>query len=353
MASLFEPLSLGSVRLRNRIALSPMCQYSARKGYAGEWHLRHYAERAIGGAGLVVVEATAVQPDGRITLGDLGIWDDRRAEALAKIARAIKAGGAAAGIQLAHAGRKASTGLPWEGALWLPPQDGGWQTRGPSAIAFGPGYPAPAALEKEAIGELVSAFASAAQRAQAAGFELVELHSAHGYLLHQFLSPLSNTRVDEYGGDLEGRLRLPLEVAAALRSVLPSGFPIVVRISATDWVEGGWDLESAIEYSRRLMRLGVDLIDVSSGGLVPYARPTLGPMYQVPFARAIRERAGVATGAVGLITGIEEASLVIADGSADLVSLGRLLLRDPYWPQRNAPPGFQRPPLQYLRAFPS
>lgn len=349
---LYDSLELRSVALRNRIALSPMCQYSAVDGYPADWHVRHYGERAVGGAGLVVVEATAVLPEGRITPGDLGIWDDEHAEALGELVRVIKAGGAAAGIQIAHAGRKASSSRPWEGGAWLPPNKGGWPTLAPSALAFGPSYAAPRALGEAGLGDLLGAFAAAARRAVAVGFDLVELHSAHGYLLHEFLSPLSNVRADRYGGNLEGRMRFPLEAAAAVRGALGEGVPMLVRISASDWMERGWDLESSVEYAKALKALGVDLIDASSGGLVPDARPAVGPMYQVPFARGLRERAAIATGAVGLITELGEARSIVEGGSADIVSLGRLLLRDPYWPLRNAPPDRRSCPPQYLRAFP-
>jgi 2,4-dienoyl-CoA reductase-like NADH-dependent reductase (Old Yellow Enzyme family) len=349
---LFEPLRLRGVELPNRIALSPMCQYSAEDGLPSDWHLRHYVERAIGGAGLVVVEATAVLPEGRISPGDLGIWDEEHAEALGKIARAIQAAGAVAGIQIAHAGRKASIARPWEGGAWLPPDKGGWATASPSALAFET-YAAPIALDDKGIGAVIAAFAAAARRAVAVGFDLVELHSAHGYLLHQFLSPLSNLRADRYGGSLDGRMRFPLEVAAAVRGALPETMPMLVRISATDWVVGGWDIEGSVEYALALKAHGIDLVDASSGGLVADAKPAVGPMYQAHFARAIRERAGIATGAVGMITEIGEARSIIEGGIADIVSFGRLLLRDPYWPLRSAPPDRRRAPLQYIRAFPS
>lgn len=348
---LFEELHLRSLTLRNRIAVSPMCQYSAKEGLPTDWHYRHYPERAIGGAGLVMVEATAVLPEGRITHGDLGIWDEERSDALGRIARAIKAGGAAAGIQLAHAGRKASTTVPWEGGSWLPIEGGGWTTSAPSSIAFAPGYAAPKALDEAGLAEVCEAFVAAALRAVRAGFDLVELHSAHGYLLHEFLSPLSNTRGDLYGGDADKRMRFPLDVAAAVRAALPAGMPLFVRISATDWAEGGWDLAGSIEYARKLKEIGVDLVDASSGGLVHGAKPAVGPMYQAPFSRAIREATGIATGAVGLITELREAKSIIESGTADLVSFGRLLLRDPYWPLRNSPPERRRTPNQYLRAF--
>jgi 2,4-dienoyl-CoA reductase-like NADH-dependent reductase (Old Yellow Enzyme family) len=351
MASLFEPLRLRGLEARNRIALSPMCQYSAENGFPTAWHLRHYAERSIGGAGLVVVEATAVLPEGRITPGDLGLWDDERAEALASVASAIKAGGAAAGVQIAHAGRKASTSRPWEGDAPLPPERGGWQTVGPSAIPFGPGRPAPRELGEDELPAIARAFADAARRAVRAGFDFVMLHSAHGYLLHEFLSPLSNRRTDRYGGGLENRMRFPIEAARAVRGALPESMPMLVRVSATDWMEGGWDLESSARYARELKGLGVDLVDISSGGLVPDAKPLVGPMYQVPFAEAVGKGALVAVGAVGLITRLEEASSIVEDGRADMVSLGRLLLRDPYWPLRSATPDRRGAPRQYLRAF--
>jgi len=350
---LFEGFQLRSLELRNRVAVSPMCQYSAEDGFPGDWHFRHYAERAIGGAGLVVIEATSVLPEGRITPSDLGIWDEERGRALGSVARAIKAGGAAAGIQLAHAGRKASTAVPWEGGSWLPPEGGGWTTSGPSPLAFAPGYAPPRPLDEAGMNEVLEAFASAARRAVEAGFDLIELHSAHGYLLHQFLSPLSNSRSDRYGGSAGNRMRFPLEVAAAVRGALPASMPMLVRVSATDWVPDGWDLEASVDYARELKALGVDLVDASSGGLVPYAKPAVGPMYQVPFARAMRERAGIATRAVGLITELGEARSIVADGDADLVPFGRLLLRDPYWPLRNAPSDRRPTPQQYLRAFPS
>jgi 2,4-dienoyl-CoA reductase-like NADH-dependent reductase (Old Yellow Enzyme family) len=328
-----------------------MCQYSSSEGLPADWHQRHYAERSVGGAGLVVVEATAVLPQGRITPGDLGIWDDERGRALGSLVRAIKSGGAAAGIQIAHAGRKASTSLPWEGDAGLSPEKGGWQPSAPSPLPFGPGRAVPAALGEDELPALVAAFAAAARRAVLAGFDLVELHSAHGYLLHEFLSPLSNIRSDRYGGSLENRMRFPLEVAAAVRAALPPSMPMLVRISATDWVEGGWDLPSSIEYAKALKKIGVDLIDCSSGGLSPDAKPAVGPMYQAPFARAVREGSGIATGAVGLITELREATSIIDEGAADLVSLGRLLLRDPYWPLRSSPAERRPAPKQYLRAF--
>lgn len=360
---LFETLRLRGLELRNRLAMSPMCQYSSEGGFPNEWHFRHYVERALGGVGLVVVEATAVLPEGRITPADLGIWDDEHAEALGGLAAAIKATGAAAGLQLSHAGRKASTSRPWEGDAWLPLASGGWTARAPSPAPYGPGRPESAVLAESELEELASAFAAAARRAIAVGFDLVELHAAHGYLIHQFLSPLSNAREDRYGGGLENRIRFPLEVARAMRGALPVDTPMLARLSATDWIEGGWDLESSIRFAAELKALGVDLVDCSSGGLVPadapievggrigFAKPIVAPLYQVPFARAIREGAGIATGAVGLITQAEEARSIVEEGAADIVTLGRLVLRDPYWPIRNAPADRRKAPLQYLRAF--
>jgi 2,4-dienoyl-CoA reductase-like NADH-dependent reductase (Old Yellow Enzyme family) len=349
--ALYEPLRLRGLELESRIALSPMCQYSARDGFPTAWHLRHYAERSVGGAALVVVEATAVLPEGRISPNDLGIWDDEHAEALSRIAAAIKAGGAAAGIQIAHAGRKASTSAPWEGDAYVPPERGGWIGEAPSPLPLKEGYPLPLALDEEGVAAVVAAFAAAARRATAAGFDLVELHSAHGYLLHQFLSPLSNERYDRYGGSLENRMRLAVETARAVRTALPDTVPMIARVSATDWVEGGWDLESTIELARAYKELGVDLVDVSSGGLSPKAVPRVAPLYQVPFAEAVRREAGIPVGAVGLITEAAQATAIIEEGKADLVSFGRLLLRDPYWPMRNAPAARRRTPKQYLRAF--
>jgi len=349
--ALYDPLRLRGLRLENRIAMPPMCQYSAEDGLPSEWHLRHYAERALGGAGLIVVEATAILPEGRITPRDLGIWDDRRGEALSRIARAIKDNGAAAGIQIAHAGRKASTLPPWEGGTYCPPGSGGWIGRAPSPLAFDGGFAAPKELEEGEVAEIAAAFGAAARRAAAAGFDLVELHAAHGYLIHQFLSPLSNRRSDRWGGSLENRMRLALEAASAARAAMPDAMPLLVRVSATDWVEGGWDLESTIALARELARRGVDLVDVSTGGLDPRAVPKVSPCYQAPFAEAVRRGAGVPTGAVGLITELAEAEAILAEGKADLVSFGRLLLRDPYWPMRNAPEERRRAPKQYLRAF--
>jgi len=330
---LFQELSLRGLSLRNRIAMSPMCQYSAHDGLANEWHFAHYGARAALGLGLMLVEATAVEARGRITPHDLGIWTDDQAAALGRIASFAKSQGAAIGIQLAHAGRKASVARPWDGgaAIAAGPGSLGWETVSASALPFHDGDPAPRELDRAGLAAVVEAFEAAARRALSSGFDLVEIHAAHGYLLHQFLSPLSNRRKDEYGGSLQNRARLLLEVYDAVRGVAGESRPVLVRVSATDWAEGGWDIAQCVELARLLKARGIDLIDVSSGGLVPWQKVEAGPGYQVPFARAIRTEAGVATGAVGLITGAAQAEAVLAEGSADLVILGRELLRNPGW----------------------
>ena len=330
-----------------------MCQYSATDGVPGDWHLVHLGSRAVGGAALVIAEATAVSPEGRISPQDTGIWDDRQADAWARIARFISSEGAVAGIQLAHAGRKASTASPWLGGKVLGPDQGGWTPVVPSAIAFDPHNPLPEALGDAGIAKVVADFVAAARRALAAGFELVEIHAAHGYLLHSFLSPLSNHREDRYGGSFDNRARLLREVVAGVRAVWPEHLPLWLRISASDWADGGWDIEQSIELARTLPALGVDLVDVSSGGLVPHARIPAEPNYQVPFAARIRREAGVATGAVGLITEAAQADAIIADGEADVVLLARELLRDPYFPRRAAQVlgATIDPPSQYQRAW--
>jgi 2,4-dienoyl-CoA reductase-like NADH-dependent reductase (Old Yellow Enzyme family) len=331
-ADLFSPLAIRGVRLRNRVAMSPMCQYSSQEGFANDWHLVHLGSRAAGGVGLVIVEATAVTREGRITPADMGIWDDRHVEPLERIVRFVQSQGAVAGIQLAHAGRKASCDVPWNGGRSLKtPQEGGWTVVGPSAIPFAEGDPVPVPLDEPGIDAVVAAFETAARRALAAGFQLIEIHAAHGYLLHEFLSPLSNRRDDRYGGSLENRMRLLLRVAHRLRSICPERMPLFVRISATDWVEGGWDLDRSVVLSSLLRDLGVDLIDVSSGAIVPSARIPVGPAFQVPLASRIRREASIMTGAVGMITEVEQARSVLARGDADLVLLGRELLREPYW----------------------
>jgi len=352
-ASLFTPLKLRSVTLRNRIAVSPMCQYSSEDGFATDWHLVHLGSRAVGGAGLVIMEATAVEPRGRISPGDVGIWKDRHIEPLARIAKFLRANGAAPGIQLAHAGRKASTATPWSGGGILTECAGGWQTVAPSPIPFQPGAPSPHEISAAEIAAIVGSFRAAALRAREAGFEVAEIHAAHGYLIHQFLSPLSNHRTDEYGGAFENRVRFAIEVIRAVRSAWPESLPLLLRISATDWVEGGWDLDQSVELARRARELGVDLIDCSSGGASPEQKIALGPGYQVPFAERIRREAGVPTGAVGLITTAEQAAEIVRCGQADLVLLARQFLRDPYFPLHAARELEEPtdPPMQYLRAF--
>jgi 2,4-dienoyl-CoA reductase-like NADH-dependent reductase (Old Yellow Enzyme family) len=353
-ADLLSPLTIRGVTLRNRIVMSPMCQYCAFDGFADDWHLVHIGSRAVGGVALTMVEATAVTPDGRITPRDLGIWSDRHAEPLARIARFVPTQGAVAGIQLAHAGRKASCDPPWKGGARLKTaEQGAWTVVGPSPISFNADDPLPVALDEEGIDRIVAAFEAAARRAVEAGFRVIEIHSAHGYLLHQFLSPLSNHRTDHYGGNLENRMRLVLRIAGALRALMPEGFPLFVRISATDWVPGGWDVEESIILARRLKDLGVDLIDVSSGALVPNVRIPLGPGFQVEFARRIRHDAGIRTGAVGLITEVSQSNAIITDGDADLVFLARELLREPYWAHKAVRELGQSPawPFQYEHAF--
>jgi 2,4-dienoyl-CoA reductase-like NADH-dependent reductase (Old Yellow Enzyme family) len=325
---LLSPLSIGGLQLRNRIVMSPMCQYSAEEGIANDWHLVHLGSRAAGGVSLIMVEATAVTRDGRISPGDLGIWTDAHTEPLARF---VHSQGAAAGIQLAHAGRKASHDLPWQGGATLKPGQGGWKVIGPSPIPFEDADPPPLALDEAGIHGIIEAFEAATRRGLLAGFQIIEIHAAHGYLLHEFLSPLSNHRNDSYGGTLENRMRLLLEVSQRLRRLLPKEVPLFVRISATDWVDGGWDIDQSVILCQRLKDVGVDLIDVSSGGMMPKARIPVGKGYQVPFARRIRAEAGIKTGAVGLITEPRHANEIITGGDADLVFLARELLREPYW----------------------
>lgn len=332
MSRLFSPFTLQSVTFRNRIFVSPMCQYSSREGLPTDWHLVHLGSRAVGGAGLVMVEATAVSPEGRISPGDSGIWSDAHAEAFRPLTRFIRDQGAVAGIQLAHAGRKGSCTLPWLGGGPLGAESCGWQPLAPSALPFDAGHPVPAAMTQDGMDEVEAAFRAAARRARAAGFQMVELHMAHGYLLHEFLSPLVNQRTDEYGGSLENRLRFPLRVAWAVRDEWPAELPLFVRISATDWVDGGWDIEQSLVLSRHLKEIGVDLIDCSSGFAVPDEPVPFAPGFQVPFAARIRAEAGIATGAVGVITEPTQAEQIVATGQADAVLLGRQMLRDPYWP---------------------
>jgi len=349
---LFSPLTLRSLTIKNRIALSPMCQYSARDGMANDWHLVHLGARALGGAGLVVAEATAVSAEGRISPGDLGIWKDEQVEPLARIASFIREHGAVPGIQLAHAGRKASTAVPWDGGGPLGPDAEGWSPiRGPSPVPFADGYPVPEPLDDAGLEGVVNAFARSAQRALKAGFQVVEIHGAHGYLLHSFLSPVSNRRTDGYGGSFENRTRLVREVVEGVRGVWPQGLPLLLRISSTDWLEEGWSLDDSVALARMVKPLGVDLVDCSSGGITPAGVPSVGPGYQVPFAERIRREGEVPTGAVGLITRPDQADDLIRTGKADLVLLGRQLLREPAWPLRAARALGQEVewPAQYLR----
>ncbi len=352
MSALFSHLRLRGVECRNRVFVSPMCQYSCRDGVPGEWHLVHLGSRAVGGAGLVMAEATAVAPDGRISPDDAGIWNGAQAEAWARVAGFVAAQGAVPAIQLAHAGRKASTAAPWAGHGTVAASAGGWTPVGPSPLAFDEGFPVPRELAGAEVAALPGLFAAAAARAKDAGMRAVELHFAHGYLVHEFLSPLSNRRTDAYGGSFDGRVRLALEIAAAVRRAWPDELPLMARVSATDWAGGGWDLEQTVELARRLKAAGVDFLDCSSGGLVPHAKVPVGPGYQVPFSAAVRARTGLATGAVGMITEPAQAEEIVASGKADAVLLARELLRDPYWPLRAAAAlGAEGPwPKQYLRA---
>ncbi|HXH92024.1 MAG TPA: NADH:flavin oxidoreductase/NADH oxidase [Thermoanaerobaculia bacterium] len=332
MPHLFDPYAIRSVTFRNRVFVSPMCQYSSEDGLPNDWHFVHLGSRAVAGAGLVMVEASGVSPTGRITAWDSGFWSQEHADAFERIVEFIEGNGAVAGIQLAHAGRKASTDVPWRGGAVIREGPASWQTVAPSAIPFRESDPVPLALTGTEIDAIVDQFENATRLAVVAGFHVVELHMAHGYLLHEFLSPLSNVRTDEYGGSIENRMRFPLRVAERVRQAWPDDRPLFVRISASDWVEGGWDLAESLVFAKRLRDLGVDLIDCSSGGAVPGAKIILGPGYQVPFARAIRAEAGVATAAVGLITEAHQADEIVASGSADAVMLARELLRNPYWP---------------------
>ncbi len=350
---LFSPFRVREIELKNRIVVSPMCEYSAKEGHPQAWHLVHLGSRAIGGAGLVFTEASAVEKRGRISSADTGIYEDAHVESWRPIVEFVSSHGAIPGMQLAHAGRKASTMPPWTGGKPVSVQDGGWEPVGPSALAFDAGYNVPHALSVSEIGETVGAFRKSAERALAAGFEVIEIHAAHGYLLHQFMSPLSNTRTDEYGGKFENRIRLATQVVCAVREVWPQRLPLFVRVSATDWKEGGWDLAQTIALARELKPLGVDLIDASSGGTALGVKIPLGPGYQTGFAEAIRKEAGIATGAVGMITEPIQAETILVTEQADLVFLARELLRDPYWPRRAAKALDVKikAPLQYERAW--
>jgi len=355
MPDVLSEFRLRGVALPNRIGVSPMCQYSCVDGYADDWHFAHLAARAVGGAGLVFTEAAAVSPEGRISPQDLGVWSEKHFEPLARIARFIASQGAVAGIQLAHAGRKGSTYRPWSGRGVVPEAVGGWRPVAPSPIAFAKDYATPEELSADRIKALQQAFATAAARAHAAGFRAIEIHAAHGYLAHEFLSPLSNRRADDYGGSFDNRIRFLCDCAAAVRRALPEPSLLFVRISATDWTDGGWDVDQSVELARRLKGLGVDVIDCSSGGNVEKAEIPVGPGYQVPFAERIRREAGIATAAVGMIIAPAQADQIIRTGQADLVLLARELLREPYWPLRAAQE-LGRPmawPPQYLRAAPA
>jgi 2,4-dienoyl-CoA reductase-like NADH-dependent reductase (Old Yellow Enzyme family) len=353
MPSLMEPLMLRGLTLPHRIVVSPMCQYSCADGFATDWHLVHLGSRAIGGAALVLTEAAAVTAEGRISPDDLGVWSHAHVEPLARIVRFLHQHGSAAGIQLAHAGRKGSSAVPWRGEGAVAVESGGWQPIGPGPEPFSPTYPVPRPLDRTGITAVIQAFADAARRSREAGFDIVEIHAAHGYLLHEFLSPLVNSRTDEYGGSLDNRMRLCLQVIDAVRGVWPEHLPVWLRISATDWTAGGWDIEQSIELARAARAHGVDLVDCSSGGAVPAQIP-VAPGYQVPFAARIKGEAGVATGAVGLITDARQADDIVRLGQADCVLLAREFLRDPYWPLRaaaalDAPASWS---VQYLRAAP-
>lgn len=356
MSHLFDSLQIKDITLRNRIGVSPMCQYSSDDGVANDWHLVHLGARAVGGAGVVIAEATAVVPEGRITPGDAGIWADKHIEPLARINRFVKQHGAVAGIQIAHAGRKASAARPWDGGAHLAESAGGWKTFAPSAVAFGGELDkVPQAMTPEDIAGVQRAFALAAQRSLAAGYEWLELHFAHGYLAHEFLSPLSNRRTDNYGGSFENRIRFAVETTRAARAVWPERLPFTARLSCSDWVEGGWDIEQSVELACRLKNEGVDLIDCSSGGAVPDAKISVGPGYQVPFAERIRREANIATAAVGMITEAAQADAIVREGKADLILLAREFLRDPNWPLHAAKAlgqrGAVKAPVQYDRAF--
>jgi len=354
MASLFDPLTIKSITIRNRIGVSPMCQYSYTDGFSNVWQLVHLGALAAGGAGLIIAEATAVEARGRISPNDVGIWSDEHVEPLQRVTRFIKEQGAVAGIQIAHAGRKACTIRPWDGGKPVPALDPNWwQPVGASPLAFSDEYQTPHELSIQEIKGIQTLFVQAAVRALNAGFEWLELHAAHGYLLHSFYSPISNQRTDDYGGSFDNRIRFLMETVRAVQGVWPESLPLTVRISGTDWVEGGWGIEDSVELAKRLKSTGMDLIDCSSSGNAVAAKLPLGPGYQVPISEAVRNQAGIATAAVGLITEAKHADEIIRSGQADVVLLGRELLRDPHWPQRAARELGVTPPVppQYLRAY--
>lgn len=354
MSKLLSTIKIRNLEFRNRIFVSPMCQYSAKDGVPNDWHLVHLGSRAVGGAALVLTEATAVSHEGRISPADLGIWNNEQVKSFKRITDFIKSQGAIPGIQLAHAGRKASTKIPWIGDGVVPESEGGWQVIGPSPVKFADNYPQPKEMTAADMKQVVGEWEDAAKRSLEAGFQVAEIHMAHGYLLHQFLSPLSNLRKDEYGGSLKNRMRFPLEAAKAVRGAWPNDLPVFVRISVTDWIEGGWDLPQSIELAKELKGIGIDLIDSSTGGLFPGARIPVAPGYQVKFADEIRKEAGLMTGAIGLITGAAQAENILVTGQADVIFMARELLRDPYFPLHAAKNLGDDPdyPNQYLRAKP-
>ena len=352
MSKLFSPITIKNIQFKNRIVVSPMCQYSSVDGFATDWHLVHLGSRAVGGAGLIITEATGVSPEGRISSEDLGIWKDEHIEKLAQITAFISAQGCVPGVQLAHAGRKASTHVPWKGRAEVPQSEGGWQTVAPSAIPFSDTYPKPVALDQAGIEKIVSDFTAAAKRALQAGFKVIEIHAAHGYLVHQFLSPLSNHRTDEYGGSFENRIRLLLRIIEGVRTVWPGDLPLFTRISATDWAEGGWNADDAVQLAHILKEKGIDLIDVSSGGLAVNQQISVGPAYQLPFASRIKRETGILTGTVGMITSSTQAETILVNGDADMIIMAREILRNPYFPleaARDLKEGIAWP-VQYERA---
>jgi 2,4-dienoyl-CoA reductase-like NADH-dependent reductase (Old Yellow Enzyme family) len=356
MSALFSPFTLRGVTVPNRIVISPMCQYSADEGRATAWHMIHLGSLALSGAGMLCLEATAVEPDGRITPRDLGLWDDATEAALAPVVTAIREHSKIpVVVQLAHAGRKASSHVPWEGGQLIPPSEGGWRPHAPSALPYKDGEAAPQALDEAGLARIRDAFAAAARRAERLGLDGIEVHGAHGYLLHQFLSPIANQRTDAYGGSLENRMRFPLEVFEAVRAAFPAGKPVGIRVSATDWVEGGWDVGQTIAFARELQKRGVDWIDVSSGGVSPKQVVPLGPLYQLPLAEAVKEATGVTTIAVGLITEPQQAEDIVAKGKADFVALARGMLYDPRWPWHAAAElgATASAPPQYWRSVPA
>ncbi len=356
MSTLFSPVTVGSLRLANRIVIAPMCQYSAENGCMTDWHTIHLGQLALSGAALLTIEATAVRPEGRISYADVGLWDDTTEAAMATtLARVRRYSDMPVAIQLAHAGRKASTDLPWHGGKPIAPdQANGWQTVAPSALPFAPHYPAPLVLDRDAMGSVRDAFAAAARRAARLGLDAVQVHAAHGYLLHQFLSPLANRREDAYGGSLENRLRFPLEVFDAVRDAFPPERPVSVRVSGSDWIDGGWSVEDTIVFAQALERRGCSVIHVSSGGVDPAQKIPVAPGYQVPMARAVKASVGIPVVAVGLITEYDHAEAIVANGDADLVALARAMLYDPRWPWHAAAHlgASVKAPAQYLRSQP-